>query len=145
MQSGISRRGFLRWFIIGLGGLFFPQMVLAGSNINIEELEDTDCFELKCTIMEVHHEDGYLVVGEKEIELIEFRKGGRRYETMLRNHKGQTIPFSSFTRGQWVFVRAFELLDGRLVAREIYKLPSMPTKRSEYPFFKEFPAWDPVE
>lgn len=145
MQSRISRRGFLRWFVIGLGGVFFPQMVLAGSNINVKELEDTDCFDLKCTIMEVHPEGSYLIVGEKKIELIDFQKGGRRYRTMLRDHRGQTIPFSSFTKGQWVFIRAFELLDGRSVAREIYKLPSMPTRRSEYPFFKEFPVWDPVE
>ena len=144
MDSRISRRAFITWCVVILGGLCFPNMLFAGPDITIgESEEDVEFIDLQCTIMEVHARSKYLIVGEKKIELVDLREGNQRYITMLRDSKGETIPLSSFKKGQWVFIRGFKFSDGRIKAREIYQLPGMVDMR-KYPFFKEVPVWEPV-
>jgi len=148
MQVYISRRTFVRWFvIIGFGGLLFSQTALAGSEIQIRrEPGNMDLFEIQAKIMEVHPESNYLIVAEKKIELVGLKKGDWRLKTIVQDSKGQAIPLSSFKKGQWVFIRGFELSDGLIAAREIYQLPGMVTGKDlgKYPFFKDVPVWEPV-
>jgi hypothetical protein len=146
MNSRISRGTFVIGCAVLVGSLFFPNILIALPDIKIEESEDVEFFELQCTVMEVHPRRNYLIVGEKKIELVDLQKGAQRYRTMLRDSTGKTIPLSSFKKGQWVFVRGFRLLDGRIAAREIYQLPRMVTGKDvgKYPFFKDVPGWEPV-
>jgi len=145
MSSGILRMQFFIGCAVILGNLVFPQIVLATPDITIDQT-DAEFFQIQCTIMEVHPEASYLIVGEKRIELVDFLKGNKRYRTILKNSKGETIPFNSFRKGQWVFVRGFRLSDGRIAAREIYQLPGMAPRSDFYPFFKVVPPWgEPAE
>lgn len=101
-----------------------------------------DYFELQCGVMEVHPD--YLVVCEKVIKLVDFRQGGQRYKTMLRDYKGNSLSFRDFRQNNWVFVRGFELKNGQIFAREIYKLPRhiKQGERRYYSFFSEVPKWE---
>lgn len=146
MNSRISSGAFFIGCVVLVGSLFFPNILIAGPDIRIEESEDVEFFELQCTIMEVHPRRSYLIAGEKKIELVDFQKDAQRYRTMLRDSSGKTIPLSSFKKGQWVFIRGFRLLDGRITAREIYQLPGMVTGKDlgKYPFFENVPVWEPV-
>jgi len=101
-----------------------------------------DYFELQCAVMEVHPD--YLVVCEKVIKLVDFRQGGQRYKTMLRDYKGNSLSFRDFRQNNWVFVRGFELKNGQIFAREIYKLPRhiKQGERRYYSFFSEVPKWE---
>jgi hypothetical protein len=145
MSSGISRRHFFIGCAVILGSLVFPHIPLAGADITVDP-SDVEFFEFQCTTMEVHPEANYLIVGEKRIELVDFLKGNKRYRTILKNSEGETIPLSSFKKGQWVFVRGFRLSDGLIAAREIYQLPAMAPRSDFYPFFKNVPTWgEPAE
>jgi len=146
MHSRMSRRAFITWCVVILSGLCFPNMLFAGPDIMIDVSEDVEFFDLQCTIMEVHAKSKYLIVCEKKIELMDFRKGNLRYITMLRDSSEKTIPLSSFKRGQWVFIRGFKFSDGRIKAREIYQLPGMVSRKDfrKYPFFEKVPDWEPV-
>lgn len=145
MGSRISRRAFITWSVVILGGLCFPNTLFAGPDITIIGREDVESFELQCTIMEVHAKSKYLIAAEKKIELANFRKGNQCYRTMLRDASGNTILLSSFKRGQWVFIRGFTFSDGRIKAREIYRLPGTVTRKDfhKYPFFEKVPVWEP--
>jgi len=146
MYSWISRRVFIVWCVVVLSGLCFPEMLFAEPDITTDR-EDLDFFELHCSIMEVHRAGNYLVAGEERVELIDLRKGKRRFRTMLRDSGGNTIPLSFFKKGQMVFIRGFKLSDGRIKAREIYRLPRKVITRSalrKYPFFKKVPVWEPT-
>lgn len=101
-----------------------------------------DYFELQCSVMEVHRD--YLVVCEKTIKLVDFRQGGQRYKTMLRDHKGNSLSFRDFRQNNWVFIRGFELENGQIFAREIYKLPRhiKQIDRRYYSFFSQVPKWE---
>ncbi|MEE9420465.1 MAG: hypothetical protein V3W43_13350 [Desulfatiglandaceae bacterium] len=146
MNSRISRGIVVIGCCVLVGSLFSPKMLVAGPDIRIEESDDVEFFEFQCTIMEVHPRRNYLIVGEKKIELVDLQKGTQLYRTILRDSNGKTIPLSSFKKGQWVFIRGFRFLDGRIAAREIYQLPGMVTGKDlgKYPFFKNVPVWEPV-
>jgi len=146
MNSRISRGTFVIGCVVLVCSLLFPNILVAGPDIKIEESEDIEFFELQCSIMEVHPRRNYLIVGEKRIELVDLQEGNQRYRTMLRDSSGKTIPFSSFKKGQWVFIRGFRFLDGRIAAREIYQLPGIVTGKDlgKYAFFQKIPVWEPV-
>jgi hypothetical protein len=101
-----------------------------------------DYFELQCSVMEVHPDQ--LVVCEKTIRLVDFRQGGQRYKTMLLDHKGNSLSFWSFRQNNWVFIRGFELENGQIFAREIYRLPRdvKQGERRYFPFFSQVPKWE---
>ena len=103
---------------------------------------ERDYFDLQCPIMEVHPEQ--LVVCEKIIELVDFRQGGKRYRTMLRDHRGNSLSFRALGQNDWVFVRGFELENGEIFAREIYLLPReiKQGERRYFPFFSQIPIWE---
>ena len=104
--------------------------------------KDKDYFEMQCSIMEVHPD--HLVICEKIIRLVDFRQGGQRYKTMLRDHRGNSLSLRDFRHNNWVFVRGFELENGQIFAREIYKLPRHFKRRDRryYSFFSQVPKWE---
>jgi len=104
--------------------------------------KDKDYFEMQCSIMEVHPDN--LVICEKTIRLVDFRQGGQRYKTMLFDHKGNSLSLWAFRENNWVFVRGFELRNGQIFAREIYRLPRdiKQGERRYFPFFSQVPKWE---
>lgn len=127
--------------------LALAQISYAGNSFKIDESADLNFFKLQSTVMEVHPQNNYLIVGEKFIELVDFRKGKKRFRTMLRNSDGEKTSLRTFKRGQKVFVRGFELPGGTIKAREIYQLAETVETRNDlrkYSFFKKVPAWEPV-
>jgi hypothetical protein len=113
----------------------------------MNESADLDFFTLQTTIMEVHPQNKSLIAGEKFIELVDFRKGKKRFRTMLRNSSGGNTPLGSLRRGQKIFIRGFELPDGTIQAREIYQLAETVETRNDlrkYSFFEKVPVWEPA-
>jgi len=110
---------------------------------------DDQCFyELHSAVMEINQSKGYLIVGEQRIDLINMKRGLNRFKTMIRNAKEKAISLQSLRKGSMVFIRGFELPDGRIMAREIYRLPqSVQTSRAlqKYPFYGTIPEWEPAK
>lgn len=127
--------------------LALAQIVYAGNSFKIDESADLNFFKLQSTVMEVHPKNNYLIVGEKFIELVDFRKGRKLFRTMLRNSSGGKTSLGSFRKGQKVFIRGFELPDGTIKAREIYQLAKTVKTRNDlrkYSFFEKVPVWEPT-
>jgi hypothetical protein len=146
MKSSL-KKGLFHCFVMGWGIFFSSQNGLAEAPVGPFEIaERFDFFEIQGEIMEIQPEKNYLVVVEREIDIVNDRRGQQRLVTMLRNADGKTITFASLKPGTYVFVRGFEQTDGRIRAREIYKLPGLVTgkDRKDYPFFEEVPSWEPV-
>lgn len=122
--------------------LVVPGFALAQFDEIMALERDKDYFEMQCSIMEVHPDN--LVICEKIIQLVDFRQGGQRYKTMLRDYRGNSLSFRDFRQNNWVFVRGFELENGQIFAREIYKLPRHIKQRDRryYSFFTQVPEWE---
>ena len=148
-HSTISiRKTAVQWAIIGAVCLAFPRILLAGpDDIRLDDLEEVGVFEVQSKVMEVNASLNYLIVAERKIEIKDLQIGGQRYRPLLTDANGKTIALSSFKKGQWVFVRGFELTDGRIAAREVYRLPGRVAKKNSpaYPFFKKVPVLAPVK
>lgn len=122
--------------------LVLPGFALAQSAEIIALEREGSYFEFQCSVMEVHPD--HLVVCEEIIGLIDFRQGGKRYKTMLRDHRGNSLSLRAFGPKNWVFIRGFELENGQILAREIYRLPREIKKweRRYFPFFSKVPKWE---
>ena len=147
MHAQRFKNGIL-WFVTGIACLFLPQILVAETDIPaIERAGTTGLFEVHSRIMEINYGKKYMIVAEKRVDLIDYREGGQRYRTLLRNSRGNTISFRSFKRKNWVFVLGLELGGDRIAAREIYRLPRFvePKDYAKYPFFKEVAAWEPTK
>jgi len=123
------------------------QIVYAGNSFKVDESADLNFFKLQSTIMKVHPQNNYLIAGEKIIELVDFRKGKKRFRTMLRNSDGDKTSLKTFKRGQKIFVRGFELPDGTIKARGIYQLAENIRTRNDLrkcSFFGKVPVWEPT-
>ncbi|MBW2631682.1 MAG: hypothetical protein JRC90_07975 [Deltaproteobacteria bacterium] len=124
------------------------QAVYADDNFKIDESTELNFLELQSTVMEVYPQNNYLIAGEKFIELVDFRKGRKRFRTMLRNSDGEKTSLRAFKRGQKVFVRGFELPDGTIKARGIYQLAENIRTRNDLRkcsfFGKVVPVWEPA-
>ena len=140
MRTGAGRRVVMAV----LAGVLLPLAALAGQKDLAAQLDETDPFELQATIMEVNSWNKYLIVAEKKVELVDFRKGGKRYKTMVRDWKGNTIRLEQLEKGQWVFIRAYKLVDGTIAAREVYRLPGIVRNRKSFSFFQKVPPWQHV-
>ena len=140
-------RTFVLWSVIGFVGLVFNQTLWAGPLIDLDKSSEAGFFEIQSKVMEVRASGDYLIVGERKILLAELRRGSQQYRPLLRDAGGNTISLDAFKKGQWVFVRGFELPDKSIAVREIYGLPARVAKINspKYPFFKKVPALEPVK
>ena len=147
MHSHISMRTFVLWSVIGFVGLVFNQTLWAGPLIDLDKSSEAGFFEIQSKVMEVRASGDYLIVGERKIVLADLRRGSQQYRPLLRDAGGNTISLDAFKKGQWVFVRGFELPDKSIAVREIYGLPARVAKINspKYPFFKKIPALEPVK
>jgi hypothetical protein len=148
MHSHISIRTLFLWSVlVGICGLVFSQTLWAGPLIALDKASEAGFFEIQCTVMEVPASGDYLVVGERKIVLGDLRRGSQKYRPLLRDASGNATSLDAFKKGQWVFVRGFELPDGSIAVREIYGLPARVANINspKYPFFKKIPALAPVK
>ena len=110
-------------------------------------IDEIDLMELDATIMESHVWAGFIIVAEKKIELMQYMKRGRRYQTLVKNHRGKEIKFRRLKKGMRVYIRAYRMPDDKIVAREIYVLPGKANRKNfrRFPFLKKLPELEPVE
>ncbi len=149
MNSRIIRICFAVLFLVLILSVkpAFLRIAYAGDNPVISESTELDFFEIQTTVMEVHQKNNYIIAGEKVIQLLDFRKGRKRFRTMLRNTGGEETSLNTFTRGQKVFIRGFELPDGTIKARGIYQLPETVVTAEglrKFSFAVKVPVWEPT-
>ena len=147
MNSRIVSITFTILCVVLYAGLITAQNLYADNNLKIDDSTKLDFFELQTTVMEVHPRNNYLIAGEKIIQLVKFRKGRKQFRTMLRNSAGEATPLSTFKRRQKVFIRGFELPDGTIKARGIYRLAENIRTRNDLlklSFVVKVPAWEPT-
>lgn len=124
-----------------------PSAFSAEPKISIDN-DNQSFYELHSVFMESNEAKQYVIVGEQRIDLIDMRRGTQRFKTMIRNSQEKDIPLQSLNNGNLVFIRGFELSDGRIMAREIYRLPQSVQTRSalkKYHFYGTIPVWEPVK
>jgi hypothetical protein len=93
--------------------------------INFDRMEPV---EINAVVSEINLKEGYLIVGEKKIFLIEFKVGSKHYMTSFVNERGNTSYINSLKatlwKGERVLVRGFKLDNGDILAGVIKKISS---------------------
>jgi hypothetical protein len=112
---------------MGICGFSYPDHTAASSpeSINLDVMEPV---ELNAVISEINQREAYLIVGEKKVQLIEFKVGSRHYLTAFVDEKGHTSYITSLRTILWerqrVLVRGFKIDNGDILAGIIKKIPS---------------------
>ena len=84
------------------------------------DIDDSDPVKLTSKIMEVHPEEGRLVVAEQQVWIVDFVMGnGQPFKTALENTHGNPISLETFAKRQLVMVQGFKLPDGRIIALRV--------------------------
>ena len=108
MSSCLSRKMLIRWVVVGLCCLSFPQSLLADSELKPITSRDLDFREMQCPITIIDFLNKSLMVCEQQILLVDVRQGNSPLRTITGNSKGQPIPLAGLQRGQWIFIRGFQ-------------------------------------
>jgi len=96
------------------------------------EFDECEPVQVRSTIMEVHADQGTIVVAEREIREMDVETGGRRIKTAYLNQEGQPAAPGAFRVGQDVLVRGFLHPDGYVAASEIQKIDKPREKKMTY-------------
>ena len=118
---------------VGMCGFSYPDHTAASSkeSINLDGMEPV---ELNAVISEINQREAYLIVGEKKVQLIEFKVGSKHYMTAFVDEKGHTSYITSLRTILWerqrVLVRGFKLDNGDILAGIIKKIPSGDKKKT---------------
>jgi len=117
-------------FIFCTGLILCPNETAAFSlkSSEIDQIinSETD-YKITTTFMEINKKNGYVVVGEIMIYLMDFKNGGKHYRTVFVNEQGDTSYAASVKASQWeekrVVVNGYKLQSGDIIAESIKKLP----------------------
>ena len=115
------------WIAIGMVVLLHPNDAFASStkSINFDRVEP---FVINAVISEINLQEAYLIVGEKKVFPIEFKLGGKHYQTAFVNQRGNTSYITSLRASLWlgerVLVKGFKLANGDIIAGIIKKISS---------------------
>jgi len=122
----------------GLSGILLCAMLfLFGAVSHATPLDDAlksnDETSFSGIIMEVHND--YLVVSERKILLVNEKRNGRAYTTLIMDLNGKPQSFQSLAVGNRIFVKGFLAREGnserrKFIAREIYLLPKKYNRRN---------------
>jgi len=143
LQS-ISKKVILMVLILGVGILMLPMHAPAELDI-LENFSFDDCdpFEVRALIMEVNGKKAQLVAAEQIIYVVNLNLGDQHLITELTDPEGNRIDFSTFSRGQWVYVKGFKHIDGGVVASLVQRIappelekPTLRTISKERPRYK---------
>lgn len=123
---------------------FFMNAVCMAAAININnttfnELEEFAVFDVSSKIDAVNADKGHITIAERTIETaIPTSSNSDILKTKIQDWNCTDISLKQFKAGDYVFLRAWELPDGRFLARDIYLLPSKRSVNIEtLPFFIE--------
>jgi hypothetical protein len=122
---------FLAVFVLGMGLTLCPNNTtafsLGGSDVD-QIVHSGANFTLNALVMQVNLEKAYLVVGEKRINLMDFKEGGKQYKTAFVNEKGEISYAASVRAPEWqgkrVLVTGYKLEGGNIFAQSIRRVAS---------------------
>ncbi len=125
--------GILAMLVILVCSLPLPVFSQPAAGIDID---DSDPVRLTSKIMEIHLEEGRLVVAEQSVWIVDFMlANGQQFTTALENSKGHPIALEAFARRQLVLVQGFKLPDGRIIAARVQQIER---RQKE----KKHPVWE---
>jgi hypothetical protein len=120
---------FLAVFALGMGLMLCPRNAAAFSlkNADIDQIVHSGPnFTLNALVMEVNFTKGYLVVGEKRINLMDFKAKEEYYKTAFINLQGDKFYAASVKTSQYkgkrVLVTGYRLASGNIVAESIQRV-----------------------
>ena len=123
---------------------FLMNAVCIAANINIDnttfkDLEDLAIFDVHSKIDAINTDRGHIIITEKTIEAaIQTSSSPDIFKTKIQDWNCADISLKQFKAGDYIFLRAWELPDGRFLARDIYLLPGKRSVNIEtLPFFIE--------
>ena len=123
---------------------FLMNAICIAANININnttfnDLEDFAIFDVHAKIDAINPDKGHISITEKTIEAaIQTSSKPDVFKTKIQDWNCTDISLKQFKAGDYIFLRAWELPDGRFLARDIYLLPGKRSVNIEtLPFFVE--------
>jgi hypothetical protein len=120
---------FLAVFVLGMGLMLCPYNTAAFSLgvSDVDQIVHSGAnFTLNAVVMEVNLGKAYLVVGEKRINLMDFKASGKRYRTAFVNVEGEISYAASVRAPEWqgkrVRVIGYKLEGGNIFAQSIQRV-----------------------
>ena len=120
---------------------FLVNAVCMAANINInnttfEALEELPIFDFTSRIDAVNPDTGQITIAERTIAAaIQVSSNPDIFKTKIQDWNCTDMSLKQFKAGDYIFMRAWELPDGRFLARDIYLLPKRSTNIETLPFF----------
>ena len=112
-----------------LGLMFLICLLICPSNVPAESdildnfsFDDCDPFEARALIMDVDRKKAQLVAAEQTIYVVDLNLGNQHLITELTDPEGNHMDFGAFRKGQWVYVKGFEHIDGGVVASLVQRI-----------------------
>ena len=122
---------------------FLISAVCMAANINInnttfEVLEDLPVSDFTSRIDAVNPDTGHIAIAERTIAAAILASSNPDiFRTKIQDWNCKDMSLKQFKAGDYIFMRAWELPDGRFLARDIYLLPKRSTNIETLPFFIE--------
>lgn len=94
-------------------------------------------------IMAVSADHDSFELAERQVCLVDFSRGGRRYLTSILRLDGSALEPADLRPGDWVAVKGVVLADKRIGAQVIYLLPHQLSRAEAqaYPILLSEPVW----
>ena len=120
---------------------FLMSVVCVAANININNttfkaLEGLPVFDFNSRIDAINQDTGHISIAERTIiASIQASSNPDIFRTKIQDWNCVNMSLKQFKAGDHIFLRAWELPDGRFLARDIYLLPKRSTNIETLPFF----------
>jgi hypothetical protein len=120
---------FLAVFVLGMGLMLCPRNAAAFSlnSADIDQIVHSDTnYQINSLFMELNLKKEYVIVGEIQIYFMDFKSGGKHYQTTFVDMEGETsnaasVMASKFV-GKRVLVKGYRLANGKIVAKSIQRV-----------------------
>lgn len=86
-------------------------------------------YDFQGRIDSIFHDEGYLIVSERKVVLVDLVYSGKRYITAVKSVDGKELNFEDLDVGDWVFVSGGRFPDRSVGARTIFLLPYRISKK----------------
>lgn len=108
-----------------------PAVKSAADEVSTVKINPDICaeFKIRALIMEVNRARSYMIVGEKTCHVRNYQIGEEILTPRLADSNNNAIELKDFKEGNRVFVRGYELDDGRIFASEVVLINSKTTVR----------------
>ena len=116
------KHGFCAYILSSIVIILFACSGLYGSEKLTEYKGNWGKFEFQGRIDYISVDEGYLLVSEKKVVLVDLEYKGKQYITVIRNANGKELQFEDLNVGDWVFVFGGRYPDKSIAARTIFLL-----------------------